>query len=408
MAADAPYLGRSQSIPFTRPRRFGAFGRSVTTLSVLIFIATALMCYYYFIPVGYGSVGTLGTAALAAPPAILMVGVVSLLMVFWSLLRRWRVAFLAFSANVVLCAFLAFSPSYALWKWATDHNISLNLEEALLPQFNSEDLSRTTTIVSDTLSNGARLRLDAWPADMTKKKSPRPTIIKVHGGTWLDGSRRDFTMWNSWLNKLGYHVFDVDYRTPPPDRSLDEIRDVKCAMAWVKAHAAEYNIDTTRLILMGYSTGANMAMLAAYSYGRSELQPTCGLPVAVKCVINLYGPTDMKALYASTGSGNFLQPRMRQYIGGSPSELDERYDLLSPINHVSKDSPPTISIYGEKDRIIPFREGVAVDNALKKANVHHELYILPETDHSFDANWSYLSTQIAREKIRSFLHKYAE
>ena len=366
------------------------------------------MCYYYINPVDFGGVGSLGMVSMLAPPAVLMLGVVSMMMVFWSFEKKWKVAIIAFGGNVILCLFLSLRPSYELWRWAEDHNISLNLAEALLPQFNKEGLSRTTTIAYDTLDDGTLLLLDAWPADMTKKRTPRPAIIKVHGGGWVGGSRRSLTMWNSWFNKLGYHVFDVDYRMAPPERWLDETGDVKCALSWVKSHAAEYNVDTTRLILMGNSGGANLAMLAAYSYQHPGLKPTCGEEVSVKCVINLYGPSDMKELYASTGSRRFVQPRIREYIGGSPNEFDERYDLLSPLNHISENSPPTISIYGEKDRIVPFNEGIATDDALKQANVHHELYILPETDHAFDANWTYFSTQIAREKIRSFLHKYAE
>ena len=366
------------------------------------------MCYYYINPVDYGGVGSLGMISMLAPQAHLMLGVVSLMMVFWSFEKKWKVALVAFSGNVIVCLFLALSPSYALWKWAEDHNISLDLVEALVPRFNREGLSRTTTLAYDTLDDGTQLFLDAWPADMKKKRTPRPAIIKVHGGAWIGGSRRSLTMWNSWLNKLGYHVFDVDYRMPPPERWLDETGDVKCALSWVKAHAAEFNVDTTRLILMGYSIGANVAMLAAYSYKHPDLKPTCGGNVGVKCVINLYGPSDMKSVYASTGSRSFVQPRVREYIGGSPDEFDERYDLLSPLNHIVESSPPTISIYGAKDRIVPFNEGIATDYALKQANVRHELYILPETDHAFDANWNYFSTQIAREKIRSFLQKYAE
>ena len=377
------------------------------------------MCYYYFNPVGYGGVGSLGLVSMLVPPVLFILGVVSLLMVFWSFEKRWRVASIAFSGNVMLCLFLSLRPSFALWRWAGDRNISLNLAEALLPQFNREGLfnrerlSRTTTLAYDTLDDGTRLLLDAWPADMKKKRTPRPAIVKVHGGVLVGGelvggSRRDLTMWNSWFNNLGYHVFDVDYRMLPPQRWVDQTGDIKCALSWVKAHAAEYNVDTTRLILMGYSDGANLAMLAAYSHEHPALKPTCGAHVNIKCVINLYGPSDMKALYASTGSSSFVQPRMRQYIGGSPDEFDERYDLLSPLNHISENSPPTISIYGEKDRILPFNEGIATDNALKEANVHHELYILLETDHAFDANWTYFSTQIARERILRFLDKYAE
>ncbi|HMG88965.1 MAG TPA: alpha/beta hydrolase [Chryseolinea sp.] len=389
-------------------RRTSRFGRFVTVVAVLTFIILSLTLYYYINPVDFGGLGSLGMFGLLVPPAFLVVAVVSLLMIFWSIDKKWRVALVAFSGIVLVSCFLSLWPSYALWKWAQEHQVPLNLVEALLPRFNRGDLSRTTTVSYDTLDDGTQLLLDAWPADMAKNRTPRPAIIKIHGGAWVRGSRRSLTLWNTWFNTLGYHVFDVDYRMPPPERWLDETADVKCALNWVKTHASEYNVDTTRLILMGYSAGGNLAMLAAYSYDHPELKPTCGLPVKVKCVINLYGPVDMETLYASTGSEGFVQPRMRQYIGGGPGELVDRYQLLSPINHINKDVPPTISIYGERDRIVPFREGISADNALNLANVPHEVYILPETDHAFDTNWTYLSTQIAREKIRAFLDRYAK
>jgi acetyl esterase/lipase len=400
----SPYL----SAMTQSSRRTSAFGRFVSVMAVLVFIVLALTFYYCINPVDYGGLGSLGMFGMLAPPAFLVVVVVSLLMIFWSYEKKWRVALFAFSGIVILSLFLSLRPSYALWKWAEGHRVSLNFVEALLPRYNRGDLSRTTTLTYDTLDNGTRLLLDAWPADMRRRKGPFPAIIKVHGGTWVEGSRRGLTLWNSWFNKLGYHVFDVDYRMPPPERWLDQAGDVKCALDWVRAHASEYNVDTTRLVLMGYSAGGNLAMLTAYSYNNPELKPTCGVPVKVKCVINLYGPVDMNTLYASTGSENFVQPKMRQYIGGGPSEFNDRYHLLSPVNHVDDGAPPTISIYGERDRIVPFREGIAADDALKQFNVPHELYILPETDHAFDANWTYFSTQIAREKIRAFLDKYAK
>jgi acetyl esterase/lipase len=385
------------------------FGKFVSVIAVLIFIVLALTFYYCINPVDYDGLGRLGLYGMLVPPAFLVLAVVSLLMFFWALEKKWKVALFFFSGIGILSCFLSLRPSYALWKFAQAHNVSLNFVEALMPQFNREDLSRTTTVSYDTLDDGTQLILDAWPAYMKKRnKGPRPAIVKVHGGTWVNGSRRSLTLWNSWFNKLGYHVFDVDYRMPPPERWHDEAGDVKCALDWVRAHAAEYNVDTTRLILMGYSAGGNLAMLTAYSYDDPELKPTCGLPVRVKCVINLYGPVDMNTLYASTGSENFVQPKMRQYVGGGPSEFKDRYHLLSPVNHINNDAPPTISIYGERDRIVPFREGIAADNALKQFNVPHELYILPETDHAFDLNWTYFSTQIAREKIRAFLDKYAK
>ena len=65
--------------------------------------------------------------------------------------------------------------------------------------------------------------------------------------------------------RLGYVVFDVEYRMPPPVRWKEEIGDVKCALGWVVGNAEKYGIDASRISIMGYSAGANLAMLAAYS-----------------------------------------------------------------------------------------------------------------------------------------------
>ena len=251
--------------------------------------------------------------------------------------------------------------------------------------------------------------LDIWVPDSLLQGPPRAAVVKIHGGGWVQGNKNDLTAWDKWLSELGYPVFDVEYRMSSPGRWQDETGDVKAALGWVSAHAAEFNVDPNRIITMGNSAGANLALLSAYSYQHPQLPPSFNMPaVKVKCVIDIYGPSDMATQYSTTGSPDYVRPLMKEYIGGSPAEFPDRYHLLSPISHVGPGSPPTIIFQGEYDRIVPKFQSISLDEALGKSGVPHELWLLPLSDHVFDANWTFFSTQIAKQKIQAFLEKYGK
>ena len=229
----------------------------------------------------------------------------------------------------------------------------------------------------------------------------------VHGGAWTHGNRSGSPDWNRWLNDLGYEVFDVEYRMPPPVRWLDEIGDVKSALGWIANHAAEYYVDPKRITVMGRSAGANLAMLAAYSANDAKLPPSTNVPaVAVRSVINLYGPVDLALLYRTSNSPGFVQPALVAYIGGAPDQCPDRFQELSPLTHITSAAPPTLTFLGTRDRLVSTEQAALLDAALSKANVPHETYLLPANDHGFDANWGGFGTQIARIKIKSFLARY--
>jgi acetyl esterase/lipase len=194
---------------------------------------------------------------------------------------------------------------------------------------------------------------------------------------------------------------------PPPARWQDEVGDVKSALGWVAAHAAEYHVEPARISVMGGSAGANLAMLAVYSMGDARLPASCDVPqVAVRCVINLYGPTDMALAYRTSESPDYVHAAMEEYIGGTPEELAERYRVLSPLEHVSAKAPPTITILGSNDRLVALDQAEGLDEALTKVGVVHETCLLPGNDHGFDANWGGFGTQIARARIVEFLTRY--
>jgi acetyl esterase/lipase len=77
------------------------------------------------------------------------------------------------------------------------------------------------------------------------------------------------------LAENGYTVFDIDYRIAPQPNYLTATGDVKCAVQWIKRHAAQFEIAPGSIVLFGRSAGAHLALLAAYSAGDARIPSSC-------------------------------------------------------------------------------------------------------------------------------------
>ncbi|MCY1284994.1 alpha/beta hydrolase fold protein [compost metagenome] len=393
--------------PAWRPR--GALGWLLTLVAAVLALATGALAFYMLCPSDWNGPGRLGALALFFPlhllPVALGFGCLGLLA--WRLRAKLAAGLLV--AAALACLLLGLWPSLAVWQLAREEGVPLSLAtyRAHAGSLNLGAPQPERSLAYATLADGSELLLDLWRADGAAAGSPRPAIVFVHGGAWTHGTRSSMPAWNRWLNGLGYDVFDVEYRLAPPARWQEEVGDVKCAIGWVAAHAEEYGIDPTRISAMGYSAGGNLAMLAAYSLGDARLPPSCPVAEApLRSVVNLYGPGDMGLLYDSSGSQEYIRDALRKYIGGTPQQYAERYRLLSPVQHVSARTPPTISFLGRSDRIIPRDQAETLDQAFARAGVRHETWLLPASDHGFDASWGSFPAQFARAKLEAFLRRH--
>jgi acetyl esterase/lipase len=75
---------------------------------------------------------------------------------------------------------------------------------------------------------------------------------------------------------------------------------------------------------------------------------------------------------------------MANLMGGSPDEVPEVYDLVSPIAHVGADSPPTLLLQGEHDSFLPAQVSRALHRKLIEAGVPSVYVESPQTEHGFD------------------------
>lgn len=350
----------------------------------------------------------LGAAALMFPLHLLVLSGIGLILTIAAVGAGIPLASVLFGLSTAATVILAVAPCVALWSLARREHVPLSLGQYLAAGLSPNrggprpSLSRSYATI-----DGQDLMLDVWRSRASANR-PRPAIVKVHGGGWVLGERGEGPMWNEWLNQRGFDVFDVDYRLPPRATWRDEVADVKSAIGWVATHATELQIDPARISVWGMSAGGNLAMLAAYSMGDPRLPASTPEPaVKIRCVINLYGSSELERQHASGGSPDNESLAIRRYVGGSPEQFPDRYRLLSPIGHVDAKSPPTLTLLGASDRIVPIDQATLLDRALAAAGVVRETWLLPATDHAFDANWGGFATQFARARIEAFLNRHS-
>jgi acetyl esterase/lipase len=208
------------------------------------------------------------------------------------------------------------------------------------------------------------LQLDLYSPEKIDK--PAPALIFIHGGGWKNGNRTDYKIYTVHFAKLGYVVATVGYRFVNEAPFPACVQDVKCAVRYLRAHAAELKIDPDRMAAIGGSAGGHLAMMLGYTPNLPELEGDGGWPgvsSAVAAVVDEYGPTDFTVPFAR------IDPTITGFIQKSYAEAPERYELASPIAHVTKNSPPTLIIHGTIDDIVPIAQSDKLAEKFKELGV---------------------------------------
>jgi len=146
---------------------------------------------------------------------------------------------------------------------------------------------------------------------------------------------------------------------------------------------------------MGYSAGAQLALLAAYG-------PE---PLAIKAVVALYAPEDLTQGYNNPPVPDPVNVRasIAHYIGGTPVQDPDAYEAASPLSHVRSGLPATLLIGGARDELVRLEFQHQMRDRL---HLQGDLVIsidLPWSNHSFDEVPNGLGGQIARYYTERFL-----
>lgn len=253
--------------------------------------------------------------------------------------------------------------------------------------------ARTFDDVAYSRADGTDLLLDAA---LPESSRPTPAVIIVHGGGWVRGDKRvDVRPLFKPLTDAGFAWFSISYRLATDVTQFGvAIDDVEAAVRYVKAHAAEYNIDPNRIALVGESAGGQLAAMAALRGGEAG---------TVKAVVAFYAPTDLVGLLRNS---NYIPAKIRSQVVGTPWERLVMAGLsqLSPADNVRRDMPPFLLIHGTADPLVPFQQSEEMCSRMRKAGASCELAPIDGAGHGIRW-WSQSDLRTADRKMVSWLER---
>ena len=208
--------------------------------------------------------------------------------------------------------------------------------------------------------------------------TPMPVIIWIHGGAFRMGSKADRVPLA--MLEQGYAIVAINYRLSQHAIFPAQIEDCKAAVRWVRAHAAQYKFDSTRIIAWGESAGGHLASMLGTSghVTRWDVGEHLDYPSTVTAVVDFYGPTDflqMDSQRLPTGmTHDDADSPESELVGGAIQAHPAATAQANPITHITSDAPPFLVIHGDTDPLVPYGQSVIFVEALRQANVPVTFY----------------------------------
>jgi acetyl esterase/lipase len=239
------------------------------------------------------------------------------------------------------------------------------------------------------------------------KKLSYPLIVWIHGGAWmLNDKYADMGYMTNTLKLFmdnGYAVASIDYRHSTTAPFPAQIQDCNQAIQFLYDNAAQYNIDDSRIALIGFSAGGHLASLLGLSNNNhvKAFYPKGKEPkFKISLVLDFYGPSDFSTL---KGNDN-KDPKnpITLLLGAMATERPDLAKKASPVTYIDKNDPPFLIVQGEKDESVNPDQSVLLSERLTKAGVKNDLIIVPGAPHygpMFD-------TDFIRARILNFLNVY--
>lgn len=303
------------------------------------------------------------------------------------------------------------------------HRIPLDLETRLLPKRYApllrpvaNPIQLRNLVYAAHAESGAPLEADLWlpPPGVP---STGLAVLYLFGGAWHYMNK---DLWTGHILRhiasQGHVVMNASYTLAHEADVPAMVSDARQAIAWLKRHAATYGVDPERIVLMGCSSGAHLALLTAYTPDQQAF-PAIQADISVRGVISDSGFTDLARAYAHfqqqfgrmlrrdllperwflavagwlfrrlgllPARGQIVVPAelVSSLVGGNPEENPEAYRLASPVTHVGPHCPPTLLLQGENDYCGTRPDVQRLDQALRAAGVPSVYVEYAEADHS--------------------------
>ena len=201
-----------------------------------------------------------------------------------------------------------------------------------------------------------------YPYDNMDRKNP--VIFFICGGGF---AKQDINVWDAelaYFAKHGYAVVTAEYSVLPFTKWPEQIQELKAAIRYIRAHARELDLDVEKIAVMGESAGGYLSAALAVTSNTREYDVGDNLDQssAVQCALPWWPVIDL------SGEESLGNMDMTGFIDCAAC--------------VTPQTPPVCLFHGTQDHLVSHSQSEYMYEALQKAGVDSDLYIIEGADHA--------------------------
>ncbi|GAA2225931.1 alpha/beta hydrolase [Herbiconiux moechotypicola] len=249
---------------------------------------------------------------------------------------------------------------------------------------------------------------------------PLPVYVYFHGGGWTSGDKAPLTKYCATQARAGMVVVNVNYRRATRFTMGHMLHDANDALAWVRAHIAEFGGDADRLVLGGDSAGGQLSALLSAAVHHPELAAHYELtpavtPDALRGLVQHCSVVDFSVLFEkgfimSLDFARMLLPS--SHAGREPrragrAALRRAVAYLSPIEWVDRGYPPVLVTTSERDYF--YRANLNFIARLRAHGVHVDALLYDRasrnTQHTWQQDYRHPESQEVYRRLQLFVRE---
>ena len=234
------------------------------------------------------------------------------------------------------------------------------------------------------------------------------TIVNIHGGAWVYGSKEVYKFYCMSLALRGFTVVNINYRLAPENLFPSALEDINSAITFIEKHAGEYCIDKEKLVLVGDSAGAQLASHYTAIFTNPDFAKLYGFTIpnvkikAVGLNCGIYDP--------NTRLQNDLDDIFWAYIGQNTDikskDFQQKIDVIS---NITPDFPPAFVMSSHRDFLLP--QAQPMYDLLKSKGIESviKIYGAPnrkDIGHVFHVNMNLPEAKLCNDDECNFFRKF--
>lgn len=223
----------------------------------------------------------------------------------------------------------------------------------------------------------------------------KPLVVYVPGGGFVTADKSQSLDKRTHIAEQGYVVASVEYRTVLDGATyVDGVADVKAAIRYLRAHAAEFGIDSREVAVYGESAGGYLASMVGTTGGVQKFDQGENLDHSsrVQAVVDLFGASDLSKFAADFDPAtrgyfeNSVDGPLVKYVLG-PNQQARLLDVptavaaANPATYIDRTDPPFVHFHGTQDRVVSPSQTQILHDALLRKGVPSTRFVVKDAGH---------------------------